>query len=409
MAARLPVGQYRGLEQYEREHPGLVGFEHVRQVEPDLRCVAGSVDGDRTRGSEDSLGGESASVWQTSPPAGYVVLIVDDDRLEALGEWGAASASWRLLRRLMAAPYGCGDRSARSGENSSCHVHCRLPESDQRRGMSVGLRANRRSGTCCQGLACEPAVRSVPVAWLTRGVLGTPIRMSRDGQDRHLRAEFDGIAGVLRAGSEAAVYAAIVSAAVRAVSGCAHAAVSVMRRGEFATLAASDDVARRLDELQAETGDGPCLDVVTSQAWEHRLDLATAQPTLFNRRLREETPIRSVLALRLIDDDRKTGALNLAADIPHAFTDDAAEQAAILAGFATVAVTAYEERRRRAELERGLDTSREIGVAIGIIAASHGISPNDAFDVLVRASQEFHRKLREVAREVVRSAGPMPG
>lgn len=221
---------------------------------------------------------------------------------------------------------------------------------------------------------------------------------------RGLRDEFSSIAEVLGKGDDARLHEAVARAAVRAVPGCDHAAVSLLRNGKFETAAASDDIARRLDALQAQTGDGPCLDVATGPAWEHHLDLeSVSDPTEFQHRLREETPIRAVIAYRLVADGQKSGALNLAADSPHAFDDGSAEQAAVLAAFATVAVTASTANRRQRELQQALDTSREIGVAVGIIAASYGMPADEAFQVLVRASQELNRKLRDIAHEVAAS------
>lgn len=227
--------------------------------------------------------------------------------------------------------------------------------------------------------------------------------MSRQ-RDSALRDDFSSIASLLGQGQDGDIYDAVARAAVRVIPGCDHAAVSMVVGGEFRTAAASDDVAARLDELQRETGDGPCLDVATTPAWEEELDLDNAaSPTEFKRRLREETPIRSVLAYRLVVEGQKSGALNLASDSPHAFGEGSGEQAAVLAAFAAAAADAAAARRRQQQLEQALGSSREIGIAVGIIAASHGLTPEDAFQVLVRASQELNRKLRDIARDIAGS------
>lgn len=61
-------------------------------------------------------------------------------------------------------------------------------------------------------------------------------------------------------------------------------------------------------------------------------------------------------------------------------------------------------RRADAEIE-GLETAlasnRQIGAAIGIAMARHGLTQTEAFQVLSRASQDQNRKLREVADDVV--------
>lgn len=52
-------------------------------------------------------------------------------------------------------------------------------------------------------------------------------------------------------------------------------------------------------------------------------------------------------------------------------------------------------------LEIALQSSRRIGMAIGILMASNGVSETDAFGCLVQASQQRNRKLAQVAEDVV--------
>lgn len=59
------------------------------------------------------------------------------------------------------------------------------------------------------------------------------------------------------------------------------------------------------------------------------------------------------------------------------------------------------DRTRVANLEIALETNRDIGMAIGIVMARHLVSSDEAFSLLRRVSQLEHRKLRDVASEVV--------
>jgi len=52
-------------------------------------------------------------------------------------------------------------------------------------------------------------------------------------------------------------------------------------------------------------------------------------------------------------------------------------------------------------LEIALKSARRIGAAIGIVMANRKLTEDQAFDVLVRVSQDTHRKLRDLADEVV--------
>jgi AmiR/NasT family two-component response regulator len=54
-----------------------------------------------------------------------------------------------------------------------------------------------------------------------------------------------------------------------------------------------------------------------------------------------------------------------------------------------------------ANLEAALESAGSIGVAIGILMERLKIAPADAFEVLVRTSQHEHRKLRDVASDLV--------
>ena len=53
-----------------------------------------------------------------------------------------------------------------------------------------------------------------------------------------------------------------------------------------------------------------------------------------------------------------------------------------------------------ANLLKALESNRETGVAIGVLMARHGLTREQAFDVLRHASQNSNRKLAHVAGEV---------
>lgn len=58
-------------------------------------------------------------------------------------------------------------------------------------------------------------------------------------------------------------------------------------------------------------------------------------------------------------------------------------------------------RDKIANLELALATARRIGAAIGILMARQQLTADQAFDVLRDASQQRHRKLREIADELL--------
>lgn len=64
-------------------------------------------------------------------------------------------------------------------------------------------------------------------------------------------------------------------------------------------------------------------------------------------------------------------------------------------------------RRDVSNLTTALDTSRQIGMAVGILAARHRVSDEEAFALLRLTSQELNRKLRDIAQVVTRT-GELP-
>ena len=60
-----------------------------------------------------------------------------------------------------------------------------------------------------------------------------------------------------------------------------------------------------------------------------------------------------------------------------------------------------EAQREIANLQIALQTSRQIGMAVGVLMCRNGWTEDRAFDALRDASQRQHRKLRDLAQEVV--------
>jgi hypothetical protein len=199
------------------------------------------------------------------------------------------------------------------------------------------------------------------------------------------------------------IYEAICRAAVEAVPGCDHAGVTTMRAGEKPVCeAATDAIARRVDELELETGEGPCLDAILTHSFEREPDITTGSswPHLAARVV-AETPVRGMVGYRIVVGDRKAGALNLFSDTPGALTAEAGSVGAIVAAFASVALVAATERESARSLREALDSNREIGKAIGLLMATHGISDDEAFATLREASSRLNLRLALVARRVV--------
>lgn len=227
--------------------------------------------------------------------------------------------------------------------------------------------------------------------------------MAQTRTERELGPAFLALAEAVRMQKDQdEVYQSIVDVAAQVIRGCDHASISTIDKGRFKTVAASDDIARQVDILERECGEGPCLDAIIAEAFQYDADLTVAPtwPKLAQRCL-DETPVRAALAFRLITDGRKAGALDVFADRAGALDEASIEEASVLAAFASVALASAAERSRADNLAVALDTNRQIGKAIGLLMASHKITDEQAFNVLKRTSQDLNRKLHDIAVEYV--------
>ena len=121
----------------------------------------------------------------------------------------------------------------------------------------------------------------------------------------------------------------------------------------------------------------------------------------FSHRAARETGVRSMMSFRLFLQGDTLGALNLYSREVAAFDEHAGAVGTILAAHAAIAMQSAQEWDRAENLQRALQSNREIGMAIGVIMALMRVNQDEAFAVLRRASQHLQRKLQDIAVEVV--------
>lgn len=241
--------------------------------------------------------------------------------------------------------------------------------------------------------------------------MNTAGESGHDESEGHLSEVFADIARQLEAGKEPAeVLRRITASAVAVVPGCDHAAVSIVERdGRIETRAATDDVPRLVDTIQYETGQGPCLETIRQHEASviHEL-LRNCRWPEFSRRAAELTGVSSMLSFRLFVEQGTIGALSLYSRRRHAFNEHSRAVGAVLAAHAAVAIVGSQQRERAENLETALRSSREIGIAIGILMARGLTTREHAFDLLREASQHLNIKLRDLASAVA-DTGELPG
>jgi ANTAR domain/GAF domain len=174
------------------------------------------------------------------------------------------------------------------------------------------------------------------------------------------------------------------------------------------TLAASGELAMVVDSIQYDTGQGPCLEAIANHDLTRANHLESDQRwPKFCAQVVEQTPVRSMFGVRLVLPGNDRGALNFYATEENAFTDLDLGVGAVLATLSSLTLQNSIERQRAGNLEIALNSGRQIGMAMGILMASHLLTADQAFDALRSASQRLHVKLRDVAATVTET-GELP-
>ena len=200
--------------------------------------------------------------------------------------------------------------------------------------------------------------------------------------------------------------AEIIAAAVAIVPGVDEGSVSVVTgRRNIGSHAPTGDLPAQVDALQEETQQGPCLDSAYEQLTVRVDNMASETRWPEFARRASQAGAASMLSLQLYVEGDNLGALNLYSRRPHAF-DDESEQVGLL--FASHAAVAFAGVRKEAQLAQAVVSRDLIGQAKGILMERYKISPERAFLLLTRVSQDSNRKLHDIATELVRH-GTVPG
>lgn len=187
--------------------------------------------------------------------------------------------------------------------------------------------------------------------------------------------------------------------AIKMVDGCEHAGISLVRHGKIDSPATSDDVVIRVDQLQLQYDEGPCMDAIREEEIVHSRDIASdPRWPEWGPRTAAETDVHSMKCFRLFTTHDTIGALNLYATQGGAFDVEDREHGLALAAHVALAVVASQQIE---SLRAGLDTRTVIGQATGMLIERFDVSPDVAFAVLKRISQQSNRKLRDIAVQLV--------
>jgi hypothetical protein len=199
--------------------------------------------------------------------------------------------------------------------------------------------------------------------------------------------------------------AVVTAGCIETIVGAEGAAVTIANRGSFRTLAATNEMARQVGSIQHELGVGPGIDAVAATGVIRCADIRS-EPRWpeFTRRAIAESTVLSLLSFRMsFEPGDQPTSMNVYASKPDIFDELAVATGVALATHGALALTAVADRARIENLERALETNRDIGVAMGILMNRQLVTKQDAFELLRAASQSTRRKLGDIALGVIDS------
>lgn len=239
---------------------------------------------------------------------------------------------------------------------------------------------------------------------------GRGVRWQRPGPDqaRHLEAVLDLIRGWQQRGGDDldSALRQVNEANVAVVPGAWCAGITVLdSSGAITTVGATHEDARRLDDAQRATGEGPCLSAAREQHTLHIEDLETEQRwPRFREAALTGTSVRSVLSFHLFADKTTLAAVNFQARTAKVSDQDSVEAGLLVAAHTMVAWSLVSRER---QFRSALASRDVIGQAKGMLMERYGINAADAFEMLKRLSQDANIRLRVIAEKVVAAEHPI--
>ncbi|MCG5440847.1 GAF and ANTAR domain-containing protein [Micromonospora foliorum] len=200
----------------------------------------------------------------------------------------------------------------------------------------------------------------------------------------------------------------IAELAKESIPGTTEVTVTLVRGRVGWTGAFTGELARQLDEWQYEQNRGPCLDASASGDTISVPDMAVEERWPAWAETARAAGVRSSLSIGLPIQGSVVGALNVYSDSAHAFDLSSIASAQGFAAYAAVALAnahLYENAATQAaQMQEAMRSRAVIEQAKGIIMGGRRCSPEEAFALLSKISQDTNRKVREVAETLVAQA-----
>ena len=175
--------------------------------------------------------------------------------------------------------------------------------------------------------------------------------------------------------------------------------------GQPRWVAVSDAAMQLLEEVQHDFGEGPCLAAFAEDrvvaVEDLRRELVWDRIAVVVRQLQ----VRGVLSAPVRLGDQPVGSLNVYASQPRAWSPAEVQAlgafAVVTAELVRTAVELANHQLEVGQLRRALSSRVWIEQAKGVVAATEGVTLEQAFDQLRGRARSSSRKLADVAQEVI--------
>lgn len=200
----------------------------------------------------------------------------------------------------------------------------------------------------------------------------------------------------------------VAELAKQTLAGVQDVSLTLIEYGRPRSMVFTGPLAVHLDERQYELGFGPCLDAAkTGQTIVVDTD-SDGSPYQEFAQIAARAGVRHVLSVGMPIAQRSIGGLNIYLTVDTPFTPAFLEYAEVFAGYAAVAVNNVHSYARAAaeiaQLHQALESRAVIEQAKGILIARDRCTPEEAFNLLRRISQNRNIKLHDIATAVVDAA-----
>ncbi|CAM3142483.1 GAF domain-containing protein [Williamsia muralis] len=198
---------------------------------------------------------------------------------------------------------------------------------------------------------------------------------------------------------------AVTTAATDLLDGadCADILVISRRKKQFRSHAATSSLPRKMDDLQEQFGQGPCIEAATGATMVRVDDFSTETRWPQFCQAAAEMGVTSMLSFKLYTAPGVIGALNIFGKAVSAFSDRDEEIGLMLATNGAVALQLV---TNRTQFESALASRDLIGQAKGMIMERFGIDAVQAFALLTKLSQDSNTPVAHISAQLVEQ-GPV--